>query len=233
MGELQRLTPGKSLEALDSSTWNSFVDATNFYKQNRQNQTLGQKKAPGTDNIAIVRNDSGSDLEAFTPVILDSLINIPSSDGQPLLADGPVFSAKKAASDNLTKPSAILLDAIKNGKVGKVMVSGCSIIRLKLNSATDEFADLKETGSLESGASGPYRLLGKGATGDDSWAVAQFPYATGGGSSIKVYQVKSVNSTTNIAKVAPITLLVDSSAVPNFTSASESSSFTDARILRS
>ena len=232
---MPKLSPGGKLTRVLASEWNGFIDAANWVRQNAQNVTADSGGGMRRDNIALVRNAGNAQLPAYSPVVLIGLAVKPDADtGAPLIGNTPAFDAEKPSSSNLTKPAAVLLEPLSAGKVGRAILCGVTPIRVTISAATDEFAGVDATGVLLTATTGAFRLLWKDTgTGANKWAVAQFPYATGSGSAIQLVQVKSVNSTTNIAKVAPITLLADSSAVPNFTSSSDSAIWTDARILRS
>lgn len=230
---MPKLTPGNKIKSISANDWNSFIDAAAWVKNNQMNQSDGEASSSRKDNICIIKNNSGSQLLAFTPVILSGLAIEPDADtGAPLICQPPAFAGAKPDSSNLESPTAILLDTVDAGKCCKAMLCGVSLVKLKINSSSDEFAEVTANG-LETASTGAFRLLWKAsATGSDKWAVAQFPYATGGGGTeVTLVQVKSVDSTAGTCKVASITMQPDST--PNYTSSSDSSTWTETYYLRS
>lgn len=232
---MPKLSPGGKLTKVLASEWNGFIDAANWVRQNAQNVTAVSGGAMRRDNIALVRNAGNAQLPAYSPVVLTNLAVKPDADtGAPLIGNTPAFDAEKPSASNLTKPAAVLLEPLAAGKVGRAILCGVTPVRVTISAATDEFAGVDATGELLTAPTGAFRLLWKDTgTGANKWAVAQFPYATGGGGEIRLMQVVSVNTGAHTVATKSIVLKSDLTQTPNFTVSDSESAVTYPYLVRS
>jgi hypothetical protein len=163
-----------------ASTWNSFIDAAEHHKHTQLK--LGADTLWGSikTGIVLVRNDSGSLLEQFMPVILDDLIIQPddAEKEQEFKSRVPVFSGKKVSADNKDKPFAILQVPLESEKIGKALIQGITPAKINVGNESHQYAKL-DASELVSCSNGVGRILWKESGTGEKWALLQL----GGGGS--------------------------------------------------
>ena len=176
---MRKVTVGEKFK-VKASTWNAFIDAANFCRNNQLEFGSNALRGNSKTGIILIRNDSGSLLEQFSPVILDDLIIQPDNDEkeQEFKSRVPVFSGKKVSADNKDQPFAILQTPLESEKIGKALLLGVTPAKVNIGNESHEYAKLDSTG-LVSGSTGDGGILWKESGTGEKWALLQL----GGGGS--------------------------------------------------
>lgn len=159
-----------------------FIDAANSIGQQRtERPRLGSEPDMG---VVLVRNDTGSDIdEPHAVLAIDTIgdgVLIDPADRESVVHERPAFSGQ--TPDNLIeiKRFVILQQPLKDGAIGKAVVSGATWV--KIRGAGLGFGDENlyaspvdgETDFLEAGAAGPAKVLWHDETSTNQtsgWAV--------------------------------------------------------------
>jgi len=176
---MRKVTVGEKFK-VKASTWNAFIDAANFCRNNQLEFGSNALRSNSKTGIVLIRNDSGALLEQFAPVILDDLIIQPDDDEkeQEFKSRVPVFSGKKVSADNKDRPFAILQTPLESEKIGKALLLGVTPAKVNIGNESHEYAKLDSTG-LVSGSTGDGGILWKESGTGEKWALLQL----GGGGS--------------------------------------------------
>lgn len=171
---MNKVLPGESLR-IPAADYNAFVDAAQAYRARMLRSAAGDSPSKTQSGIVPVRNTTGEDQDAFAVLELDAVLIKPSenlSEFQYRFA----FDAKKPSGD--ARKLVVLQEPIKAGAIGAGMVAGLSPVRINVNDANDSWAKVlaNEAGHLDSGASGPARLLYKESGIGLKWGLIQFPF---------------------------------------------------------
>jgi hypothetical protein len=159
---LARVTPGSPLK-ISATAWNLFTAAARDWQQGRPDQPAVVKRPSGYVE-AIALNDTGADLDAFKPAKVTAAGGYDLTDYQsaghwsrrPLLTIG----TPGAATDIV----AVTLEAIPDGKIGRVAVAGWCACDVDVTSSAHKYARPgTTTDALASAASGPIRILNTGS----------------------------------------------------------------------
>jgi hypothetical protein len=176
---MQKVATGDKFQ-VKASTWNSFIDAAAHHKNTQLRLGTDTLRGSIKTGIILVRNDSGSLLEQFMPVILNDLIIQPDDDEkeQEFKNRAPVFSGKKVSTDNKDKPFAILQVPLESEKIGKALIQGITPAKVNIGNESHQYAKLDAT-ELVSCNSGIGRILWKESGTGEKWVLLQL----GGGGS--------------------------------------------------
>jgi hypothetical protein len=134
-------------------------------------EQLSVAAARNVGSVGIGKND----VVSLTGVLIDS--------ASPAFFEGKYGFTCTDTLSSPDKPCGVALEPIVAGAIGKVAVFGHVAVRVNVTDSSHEFATASETtaGQLVSAESGSFRLVWKSASSGLVWAVAIFPYATGGG----------------------------------------------------
>ena len=155
-----------------ASTWNAFIDAANWTKEQRQNQLgKGLRSGVGT-GIVLVKNGEGEQRDRFTALVLSDIAIPPNVNEDEFVSCAPVFVGQKMTEEREGKPYAILLQPLAAGEIGRAMVLGITPAKVNIEDAEDEYAvptPGSSTGALKSDATGVARIIWKagGGTGGE------------------------------------------------------------------
>lgn len=131
------------------------------------------------DGEAWIRNDTGSDLEAYSVVKLGNSIKTPGNNEAGYKYGDPAFVGEEIDEDD-TEVFAVVQKPLANGKIARAVMSGATRVRLvgeadKTHATTKEGAD-----TLEAADSGPCVILYDPGPGD-SERIAWVRIGGGGG----------------------------------------------------
>ncbi|MDD5597632.1 MAG: hypothetical protein PHV82_06790 [Victivallaceae bacterium] len=176
---MKKVITGETFK-VKASTWNAFIDAANFCRNNQLEFGSNALRGNSKTGIVLIQNDSGALLEQFSPVILDDLIIQPDDDEkeQEFKSRVPVFSGKKVSADNKDMPFAILQTPLESEKIGKALLLGVTPVKVNIGNESHKYAKLNAAG-LVSTSSGVGRILWKESGTGEKWALLQL----GGGGS--------------------------------------------------
>ena len=187
---------------IKASTWNAFIDAANFAKEQRQNQ-LGKGLRSGVaTGIVLVKNGESEARDRFSALVLSDVAVPPNVNEDEFVSCPPVFIGQKMTEEREGKPYAILLQPLAAGEIGRAMVLGITPAKVSIQDADDEYAvptPGSTTGALQSDATGVARIIWKAGGSGLQWCLLQLGGAgSGGGQPDKAYMCL-VNGGTSLA----------------------------------
>ena len=176
---MQKVAVGEKFK-VKANTWNSFIDVAEHHKNHQLQLGSESLRSNSKSGIILVRNDNGSLLEQFMPVILDNLIIQPDDEEkeQEFKSRVPVFSGEKVSTDNKDKPFAILQVPLESEKIGKALLQGITPAKINIGNESHQYAKL-DASELVSCSNGIGRILWKQAGTGAKLALLQL----GGGGS--------------------------------------------------
>lgn len=179
-----------------ASTWNAFIDAANWTKEQRQNQCgKGLRSGVGT-GIVLMKNGESEPRDRFTALVLSDIAIPPNVNEDEFVSCTPVFVGQKMTEEREGKPYAILLQPLAAGEIGRAMVLGIVPAKVNIEDAEDEYAvptPGSSTGALQSDATGVARIIWKAGGAGSQWCLLQLGGAGGGTGGEKAFMCK-VNS---------------------------------------
>ena len=178
---LQKVKQGSPFKP-KAADWNAFVDAALAHRGMGSKTKSGDSSMRGTadSGIVTIQNNSGLPCDQYTVLSLDTLLITPTDNESHFRFETPVFSGTAIASENISKPFAIIQEPLGKSFVGDAMVAGVSPAKIAVSDESHAFAELAATG-LQSAASGIVRILWKESGTGSKWAVIHFPAGSGGG----------------------------------------------------
>jgi len=160
---LRKVLPGEPLD-VSAGTWNSFVDAAQDFKNRTAN--IGREAASSSASFGIisVKNTSTDDWEMFHVVLLTSPIFAKNEVTDKSLKNLLAFNAiKPDYRSSLEYGSAIVMEPIPAGRIGRAMVSGVSYVRVMAGGwdhyGTQARPSFEYPYKLDLAESGPYEVL--------------------------------------------------------------------------
>ena len=176
-----------------ASTWNAFIDAANWTKEQRQNQ-LGKGLRSGVGaGIVLVRNGESEQRDRFTALVLNDIAVPPNVNEDEFVSCAPVFIGQKMTEEREGMPYAILLQPLAAGEIGRAMVLGIVPAKVTIQDAEDKFAvptPGSSRGALQSDATGVARIVWKAGGAGEQWCLLQLGGAGGGSGGEKAYMCK-------------------------------------------
>ena len=199
---MKKVATGEKFQ-VKASTWNSFIDAAAHHKNTQLKLGSGALRSNSKTGIILVRNDSGSLLEQFMPVVLDDLIIQPDNEEkeQEFKSRIPVFSGRKVSADNKDKPFTILQVPLESEKIGKALLQGITPAKVNIGNESHEYAKLDATG-LVSACNGIGRILWKESGTGEKWVLLQLGGGGSGGNNYSgFFQLTADDDNENSVKI--------------------------------
>lgn len=194
---MEKVRSGEAV-VIKASTWNSFVDAANFAKEQRQNQFGKSVKSGVSAGIVLVKNVESEPRERFSALVLNDIAITPNVNEDEFLSCTPVFIGQKMTEEREGKPYAILLEPLAKDQIGRAMVLGIVPAKVTIRDSEDQYAvpvPGSSTGALQSDSTGVARILWKAGGSSSQWCLLQLGGAGSGAGGEKAYMCK-VNSGT-------------------------------------
>ena len=169
---------------IKASTWNAFIDAANFAKEQRQNQRGKGLRSGIVTGIVLLKNGESEARDRFTAMVLSDIAISPSTNEDEFVSCPPVFIGQKMTEEREGKPYAVLLEPIAAGQIGRAMVLGITPAKVSIQDAEDEYAVPtagSSNGALESSSTGVARILWKAGGSGTVWCLLQLGGAGSGG----------------------------------------------------
>jgi hypothetical protein len=163
--------------SVKAETWNSFIDAADFVKQQQADMNSSISRKDTKSGIVMIRNGADDVLEQFKVISLGDLIIKPADNEQEFRCNLPVFEAETVSDDNKKKPFAVLQKPLAKSECGLAMVSGITPVPINIVSAGHEYAELSADGLMTS-ETGSIRILWKETGTGDKWAVVHIGAAS-------------------------------------------------------
>lgn len=197
-------------------TWNQIADTINKQQQ-------AQKLKKVQDKKPLVK--AHADLKQFEVFAIDSLLFEPELDDNDILKPGcefanrPLFISRAITSGDTVL--GIVQEPVPEGKFAEILLYGISPVKIDVISITHKYAQLKSNmtdSQLESSDSGGFEILTLPTETGIQYLPVRFPVSQGGGGeSVQLVQVKSVDTDAAKVQVAVVKLLTDQT--PNYESA--------------
>jgi len=155
---MKKVLPGDRLKVL-ATTFNTMIDAARDFQSRQLNRSRQRQTDQRKADIISVRNDSGGDVGQFDVLEFSAPLFAPSYNAaefkQRVMAKGV------APVEDGNGKFVVALEPIAKGKIGKAVVVGAAVARVRMASESHGYADVaeKRTNCLESGASGAARIL--------------------------------------------------------------------------
>lgn len=186
---MEKVRSGEQL-VIKASTWNAFIDAANFAKEQRQNQ-LGKGLRSGVGaGVILIKNAESELRDRFTALVLNDIAVPPSANEDEFVSCPPVFIGQKMTDEREGKPYAILLEPIAAGAIGRTMIFGIVPAKVSIQDADDQYAvptPNSSAGALQSDSTGVARIVWKAGGTGSQWCLLQLGGAGGGSVGDKAY----------------------------------------------
>ena len=158
---LRKVRRGEPL-AIPAETFNTFVDAARDFQsrtQNRQATTSTEFRQAG---IVLVKNGCGHDLQRFEVLAIDRPLFLPDQNLWSFLDRVSVVGVTPNEDKHLGK-FVVLLEPLREGMIGRAVISGVCPVRLNVQEEEHEWADIEdgETDSLKTDDAGSAFILWK------------------------------------------------------------------------
>ena len=189
---MEKVRSGESV-VIKASTWNAFIDAANFAKEQSQNQIGKGLKSGVGSGVVLVRNGESELRDRFTALVLNDIAVPPSANENEFVSCPPVFIGQKMTDEREGKPYAILLQPIAAGEIGRAMVFGIVPAKVTINDADDQYAvptPNSSSGALQSDTTGVARIVWKAGGTGSQWCLLQLGGAGGGSGGDKAYMCR-------------------------------------------
>jgi len=179
----QRVTPGTPLR-IPAQVWNELLGVA----EDARGGVEGSRPIEDDPtSVVIVKNSSGSDVKRFDALGIEGPLLTPPADVDPAVpaeliarnkfaASGYVLDGGSTLAANHAIKFAVCVEAIENGKLGRAIVSGLALARVKMDAdsneafATVQDADPRLITSPDTGA--PIIWIEPGLSPDDEgWAL--------------------------------------------------------------
>ncbi len=186
---MEKVRSGEEL-VIKASTWNAFIDAANFTKEQRQNQFgKGLRSGVGA-GVVLIKNAEPELRDRFTALVLNDIAVPPSANENEFVSCPPVFIGQKMTDEREGRPYAILLEPVAAGAIGRAMVFGIVPAKVSIQDADDQYAvptPNSSAGALQSDSTGVARIVWKAGGTGAQWCLLQLGGAGGGSGGDKAY----------------------------------------------
>src|SRR3972149_5574096 len=142
VGDLQKVKPGDPL-VIPAVAYNTFVDAARDYIARQQDQGQSARRGSRHSGIVLVRNDSGSDRSRFDVLGVAGAVFDPSTDLD-AFKNCPALSGVTPSASSHTGRFVVPLEPMSAGAIGPAMASGVCPVRVQVDDATLQLADVKD-----------------------------------------------------------------------------------------
>ena len=186
---MEKVRSGEQL-VIKASTWNAFIDAANFTKEQRQNQFgKGLRSGVGA-GVVLIKNAEPELRDRFTALVLNDIAVPPSANENEFVSCPPVFIGQKMTDEREGRPYAILLEPVAAGAIGRAMVFGIVPAKVSIQDADNQYAvptPNSSAGALQSDSTGVARIVWKAGGTGAQWCLLQLGGAGGGSGGDKAY----------------------------------------------
>lgn len=189
---MEKVSRGESV-VIKASTWNAMIDAANYVRENRQNQSGKTLKSGLSTGIIQIRNGEPETRDRFTALVLSDIAIPPNVNENEFVSCPPVFIGQKMTAQREGKPYAILLEPLEPGKVGRAMVLGIVPAKVQIQDGEDGYAvpvPESSTGALRSETTGVARIVWKAGGSGTQWCLLQLGGAGSSSGGEKAYMCK-------------------------------------------
>jgi hypothetical protein len=170
---LEKVKSGDPL-VVPAATYNTFVDAARDYLARQQDQAQSARPGGRHSGIVLVRNDSGSDRSRFDVLGVSGSLFDPAADLD-AFKNCPALSGATPSASSHTGRFVVLLEPIAAGAIGPAMASGVCPVRVQVDDATLQLADVKNSDAtcLKTSRTGSATILWRQSGTGTIWAVVK------------------------------------------------------------
>jgi hypothetical protein len=173
--DLKKVQSGDKLK-IPASTYNAFIDAAQAVKDN--NNFLSSTNKNSDSRKVLVQNNSGGNLDKFSILGIDSPYITPTeneTDFQEritIVGVTPEDGSGGSGSDDHRGRFIVLQEPIPNGKIGRGILAGETIVKINVIDEDHNYAEVtdSQSGYLTSTDSGSARILWKKSGTGQVWA---------------------------------------------------------------
>ena len=169
--DLKKVQSGDKLK-IPASTYNAFIDAAQAVKDN--NNFLSATNKNSDSRKVIVQNNSGGNLDKFEILGISAPYVTPTDNETDFQNRITIVGITPDIDDHKGK-FIVLQEPIPNGKIGRGIISGETIVKVNVSDEDHKFAKIEdgESGYLASGTSGSARILWKESGTGTVWAYVR------------------------------------------------------------
>lgn len=146
MDKFSRVSAGQNL-AISASTWNALLENAERQSRSQFNQGSGTRSPQSFQSGLIVRvkNDSGTDVEQFCPLMLsgESEFSISGEEMEDYSFQHTPILIGVEPEDDPDKAFVVTLEPIADGEFGKCIVSGIAVASVNITHASHTHVTLK------------------------------------------------------------------------------------------
>ncbi len=180
MGEsLRKVRRGEPLE-ISAETFNTFIDAARDFQNRTRNRQFTHTQEPRQTGTLLVKNGSGQDRQRFEVLAIDRPIFLPSDNLWSFQDQVAVIGVVPDENKHVGR-FVVLLEPLRDGMIGRAVVSGVTPVRLNVLNEEHEWADIEggETDSLKTDTAGSAFILWKEPPGSGGYGGYGYGYGYG------------------------------------------------------
>jgi hypothetical protein len=191
--DLKKVQSGDKLK-IPASTYNAFIDAAQAVKD--KSNFLSSTNKNSDSRKVIVQNNSGGNLDKFEILGISAPYVTPTDNETDFQNRITIVGVTPDIDDHKGK-FIVLQEPIPNGKIGRGILSGETIVQIDVDDEAHEFAEITdgESGYLTSTDSGSARILWKESGTGQVWAYVRIGDSV---SSMQVYEATADESSGQI-----------------------------------
>ena len=182
---MEKVRSGEGV-VIKASTWNAFIDAANYAKEQRQNQFGKTLKSGIATGVVLVKNAESETRDRFSALVLNDIAVPPNLNEDEFTSCPPVFIGQKMTEEREGEPLA-------KDQIGRAMVLGIVPAKVNIRDTDDQYAvpvPGSSTGALQSDSTGVARILWKAGGSSSQWCLLQLGGAGSGAGGEKAYMCR-------------------------------------------
>ena len=163
---------------ISADNWNLLADMANAFGRSQGAFLASPSRGLLNPSVALIRNDSGSDLDRFEVLGITGVI-INRNDNEEQFESNFAFTGDTPDIDDHSAGFAVVQEPISDGDIGLCVVNGLTPVRVDMNASTDLWAEVKDNDRTEldsSSDSGSARIVYKESGTGTRWAVANLGF---------------------------------------------------------
>jgi hypothetical protein len=151
---------------IPAETFNTFIDAAKDFRQRTQNRGQSSLANFADSGIVLVKNASGGDRDRYDILGIERPIFLPSENLLSFTNQLAVIGVTPDEDKHVGR-FIVLLEPLKNGLIGRGLISGVTPVRLNVLDPEHEWADIEdgESDSLKTDTAGSAFILWRDGQG--------------------------------------------------------------------
>jgi hypothetical protein len=195
--QMKKVQSGDPL-SIPAQAYNAFIDAARDFRGRQQNQQRDTHVGVGrSSGIVLIKNESGGNRQRFDVLGLDEPIIDP-DDNIDEFKNAVTFRGSVPDETKHRGRFAVLLEPLATGAIGRAVVAGVTIVRLRLDDGsqqveTAEIIDGDEA-AMQPASDGSATVLWHQPQSGDVWAVVRLANAAPAGVWVEITSTPSSGS---------------------------------------